>query len=61
MSTLAKYWHVHAINGDMFTVGLSDVGKIKVDINGLQQAVNKCPELSPQVASTLKKDCRHGQ
>ena len=43
------------INGDMFTVDLSDIGKIEGDLNGLQQAVNKHPELSPQVASTLQK------
>ena len=39
----------------MFTVDLPDVGKIKVDMNGLQQAVNKHTELSPQAASTLQK------
>ena len=56
-----KSWHVHAINGDMFTADLPDVGKIKVDINGLQWAVNKHTELFPQIASTHKKDCRNDQ
>ena len=58
---LSKNPAMHAINGGMFTVDLPDVGKIKVDLNGLQQAVNKHTELSPHIASTLKKDCRNGQ